>query len=134
MQTVTYRVPAMYGDHHVVEVRKILLAIPGVIDVHASSAFQAVEAQFDEETLDPAHLESRLAEAGYLQETLLPVESGLPAAGPNGKGEFYRHTAAKEAAANVVGFSQRVPIAQHGLWPCPGFGLLTPNDEETNCG
>jgi copper chaperone CopZ len=134
MQTVTYRVPAMYGDHHVVEVRKLLLAIPGVIDVYASSAFKSVEAQFDEETLDPAHLESRLAEAGYLQEPVLPVESSLPVTGQNGKGEFYRQTAAKEAAASIVGFGRQVAADRHSLWPCPGFGLLSPNDEETNCG
>jgi copper chaperone CopZ len=129
MQTVTYQLPAMYGDHHVVAVRKLLLAAPGVIDVHASSSFQSVEVQFDEETLDPACLEQLLDEAGYLQQLLLPVENGVPANGQNGKGEFYRHTAAKEAAVSIVGFSRKVPAAGLALWPCPGFGRLSRESE-----
>jgi copper chaperone CopZ len=124
MQTITYRAPAMYGDHHVTEVRKLMLAVPGVVDVHASSSFQCVEVQFDEETLDPVRLEELLAEAGYLQQLLLPVENHVPVDGQNGKGDFYRQTAAHEAVASVVGFGRQVPVARHGLWPCPGFGRL----------
>ena len=30
MQKVTYETPALYGDHHVLEVRRILLELPGV--------------------------------------------------------------------------------------------------------
>ena len=37
----------MYGDHHVVEVRRLLLEMPGVTDVYASSSFQVVEVAFD---------------------------------------------------------------------------------------
>ena len=47
MEKITISAPAMYGDHHVVEVRRILLETPGVEDVYASSCFQAVEVTFD---------------------------------------------------------------------------------------
>ena len=30
MQKVTYETPSLYGDHHVTEVRRILLELPGV--------------------------------------------------------------------------------------------------------
>ena len=35
MEVLTLELPAMYGDHHVVEVRRILLEIPGVDNVYA---------------------------------------------------------------------------------------------------
>ena len=40
MKTLSLELPAMYGDHHVIEVRRILLEIDGVKDVYASSSFQ----------------------------------------------------------------------------------------------
>ena len=43
MEEVQIHVPAMYGDHHVLEVRRILLELPGVLDVYASSCFQTVQ-------------------------------------------------------------------------------------------
>ena len=41
MEVFNIDLPAMYGDHHVVEVRRILMDIPGVEDVYASSGFRA---------------------------------------------------------------------------------------------
>jgi len=42
MKTIL-ELPAMYGDHHVTEVRHILLGLDGVKDVYASSGFRVVE-------------------------------------------------------------------------------------------
>ena len=47
MDTLTLEVKTMYGDHHVVEVRRILLGLPGVEDVYASSSFRVVEVTYD---------------------------------------------------------------------------------------
>jgi copper chaperone CopZ len=47
MTSVTIDLPAMYADHHVVEVRRILFEIPGVKAVDASSAFQVVKVEYD---------------------------------------------------------------------------------------
>ncbi len=47
MEKYTLDLPTMYGDHHVLEVRRILLEIPGIQDVYASSAFRAVEVTYD---------------------------------------------------------------------------------------
>ena len=47
MEKTHITVPAMYGDHHVLEVRRILLALPGVAEVNASSCFQVVEVSYD---------------------------------------------------------------------------------------
>jgi copper chaperone CopZ len=134
MQRVTFRLPAMYADHHVTEVRRLILEIAGVAEVHASSAFQRVEVYFDEGAVAAATIENMLVETGYARDLPLPVESGAPVDGLNGKGEFYRRTAAKEAAVSIIGFGRQVPAAQHGLWPCPGFGALRPDNEEINHG
>jgi hypothetical protein len=40
MNTLTLELPAIYGDHHVLEVRRILFELPGIEDVYASSNFR----------------------------------------------------------------------------------------------
>jgi copper chaperone CopZ len=66
MRTKRFEVPALFGDHHVVEVRRMLLEMPGVTDVYASSAFHVVDVTYDEEKTGEPGLTSKLEEAGYL--------------------------------------------------------------------
>ena len=54
MEKITVDLPTMYGDHHVTDVRRILLALPGVEDVYASSAFRLVEVTFDPTKTSPS--------------------------------------------------------------------------------
>jgi excisionase family DNA binding protein len=123
MEKVVFDVPSMYGDHHVVEVRRILLEMSGVEQVYASSAFQAVEVDFDPEKVSVEQIKTRLAEAGYLEELSVPVEDSTAAA-PNGKKPFMRHTAAHEQAQQTVSFAQIVSYSGRPLWPCPGMGVV----------
>jgi len=107
MTSVTIAVPAMYGDHHVVEVRCILLEMPGVRAVYASSAFGAVEIEFDAEQTSAEVLERRLEEAGYLAELSVPVESGEPATdGATADRRYRRHTASDAQSGSAVAFRQ----------------------------
>jgi copper chaperone CopZ len=132
METVTIDLPAMYGDHHVIEVRRILLEMPGVEDVYASSAFLAAEITFDPAQVSEEAIRARLEEAGYLGDLLVPLEAGVPAAGRNGgNGDkvFFRHSAAYQGTGDVVSFAQRVPYSGRPLWPCPGMGTITIKDE-----
>lgn len=123
MAALTLDLPAMYGDHHVQEVRRILLAQPGVVDVYASSCFRVVEIAYDEETLDPAVLKEELDAAGYLGELPAPQEDGEPPVKSNGQPAFYRRETA--AAPNrPISFTQQAPYAGRPLWPCPGIGVL----------
>ena len=48
MATIMFEAPMMYGDHHVIEVRGLLAALPGVGQIYASSSFHEIEVQFDE--------------------------------------------------------------------------------------
>jgi copper chaperone CopZ len=121
----------MYGDHHVVEVRRLLFEIEGVEDVYASSGFRAVEISFDPEKANAEDLKAKLDEAGYIGELPIPVEIPAESASTGGeKKGFFRHTAAYETTNQVVSFGQTVNYEGRALWPCPGMAPLTGMDEE----
>jgi Cu+-exporting ATPase len=83
VENALFDVPSMYADHHVIAVRQALLAVPGVEDVWASSAWQQVQVTYDPETISPDGISQVLEQAGYaVGNGQLP--SG-PAAGPKAK-------------------------------------------------
>jgi copper chaperone CopZ len=78
MGELTLTVPAMYADHHVLKVRSLLAALPGVSDVLASAAFRAVSVEFDPARTSADNIVGELTVAGY------PPENGagqVPAEG-----------------------------------------------------
>ena len=127
--SVAFDVPAMYADHHVTEVRRILLAIPGVEEVNASSAFQIVKIEYDPEKTSEDILRGALDENGYLGDLQIPVESGKPAIGSDRK-TYFRHTAAHKATGTQISFEQEIASSGRPLWPCPGMGARTRIDDE----
>jgi copper chaperone CopZ len=129
MQTKTYELPALYGDHHVLEVRRILLEIPGVKDVNASSAFHVVDVKYDEKKITDKEIQKKLEEAGYMGEHSIVSETGK-AAGTEGANIVMRHTAVYEQLQQVVSFSQKIPYQGRPLWPCPGMGPLSSSETE----
>ena len=128
MMSLTFDVPAMYADHHVVEVRRLLFEVPGVETINASAAFQVVQIEYDQEKTSEDVLKQTLNEAGYLGELLIPTESGEPAVGSDGT-TYFRHTATVEAAGNTVSFGQEISAVVRPLWPCPGMGPAPTIDE-----
>jgi copper chaperone CopZ len=128
METTTFEAPALYGDHHVSEVRRILLELTGVSDVYASSAFQTIEVTFDPAKINAAQIEASLQEAGYLGEIPMLVESGI-AVEKVGNDQFFRHTAVYETVKSTVSFAQRVDHDARPLWPCPGMGPVKKIEE-----
>lgn len=124
-KTVTFDTPALYGDHHVLEVRRILLEVPGVEDVYASSAFRIVEVTFDDEKTSEAAISQLLNDSGYLGEWLLPQEQSLPTYQQSDKAlSYFRHTQVFETSRQVVSFAQKVSYSGKPLWNCPGFGVI----------
>jgi copper chaperone CopZ len=124
METTTFNLTMMYGDHHVIEVRKLVSAIPGVEEVYASSRFQVVEVTYDESKVDAATIEEKLDQAGYFGEMSFPVEAGTGTTAPDGQKAFFRHTAVLAQAGPAVSFAQKAPYEGRPLWPCPGVGPL----------
>ncbi|MFM8319869.1 MAG: heavy-metal-associated domain-containing protein [Chloroflexota bacterium] len=124
-KTVTFNTPALYGDHHVLEVRSILLTVPGVQDVYASSAFRVVDVTYDDAVVAEADIARRLEQSGYLGEWLLPEEQGIAAHLQTDKAlSFFRHTEVFETSRQVVSFAQNVNTSGRPLWNCPGFGVI----------
>jgi excisionase family DNA binding protein len=132
MEKAIINAPAMYGDHHVVEVRRILFELSGVEDVNASSCFQAVEVIFDPTKLSTEEITDSLAEAGYLEPLTVPAETGIAVTQRPDQDEkiFFRHTTAFEQAKDVVSFAQDVHYAGRPLWPCPGLGVIEAEENE----
>jgi copper chaperone CopZ len=130
MKTFTLELPTMFGDHHVLEVRRLLFGLPGVQEVYASSAFQVVEATYDPGKTSEAEIMKKLEEAGYLGEMVIPEEAGVAAYGLEGaKPPFIRHTEVYETTRQVVSFAQSVDLTTKALWPCPGMGIVRKMEE-----
>jgi copper chaperone CopZ len=130
-KTVTFDTPALYGDHHVLEVRNLLLKIPGVQDVYASSAFHVVDVTFDPDKVDEDLISHTLDDAGYLSELDLPAEQDVVAYQQSSRSPaFFRHTQVFETSRQVVSFAQRVGYSGRPLWNCPGFGVIKNKMEE----
>jgi copper chaperone CopZ len=126
MQKITYETPALYGDHHVTEIRRILLELSGVEDVYASSAFHVVEVTYDPEKINDLEIAVKLDEAGYLGEWTVPIEAGATTYHATvGLKPYFRHTAAYEQTRLVVSFAQNVSYLGRPLWPCPGIGIIS---------
>ena len=130
MEKKTFELPAMYADHHVVEVRRILLEIPGVKEVYASSAFQVAEVTFDADAVSEASITQKLEDAGYLGDFAVIAEAGKPATSNNSETIFFRRTEVYEQTKETIGFVQKVNYVGRPLWPCPGFGVINTMEEE----
>ena len=131
MEKTDIAVPAMYGDHHVLEVRRLLLALSGVEDVYASSAFRMVQVTYDPAKVSIGELKAKLEAAGYLDELPVPAETATPATETNGKEKaYFRHTTAYEQGRRVVSFAQNVSYTGRPLWSCPGVGVIKATELE----
>lgn len=123
METVTIDLPAMYGDHHVLEVRQLLLKLPGVTDVYASSSFQVAEVTFDPAQTGEEAFTTVLEKAGYLGDLNIPQETGALAT--EREGVFFRHSTAFQGVGTTMSFEQEISNNGRALWPCPGIGPLS---------
>ena len=124
MEKVSLKLPAMYGDHHVTDVRRILLELPGIQNIYASSAFQTVDVWFDPAQANEDQIKTALEEAGYLGELPLTVEPSTASEQGRGNRDHFRHTIVYEQTKQVVSFSQKVSYQGRPLWPCPGMGPI----------
>lgn len=125
MQKSTFNTPALFGDHHVTEVRRLLFALPGVVDVYASSAFQIVQVEFDENKITHEVLLKTLEETGYLGDIPMTVEKSEAMEAES----VFRNTATYASVKKTVSFIQKTPYRGRPLWNCPGMGLVKNMDE-----
>ena len=128
METKSFEALALYGDHHVSEVRRILLELSGVTNVYASSAFRIIEVAYDPEKIKVEKIEECLSNAGYLGEIPMLLETGIAVEKREGD-NIFRHTAVYETIKSTVSFAQRVDSIGRPLWPCPGLGPVKMMDK-----
>jgi copper chaperone CopZ len=129
MKVKNFDAPALYGDHHVTEVRRILLELEGVTEVYASSAFQTIEVTYDDAKINDLEIAVKLDEAGYLGEWTVPVELEAAAQQGDGQKPFFRHTTTYETVKQTVSFAQKVNYQGRPLWYCPGIGAIKMDEE-----
>jgi len=65
MEKVTFSIPAMWADHHVLAIREALGQVAGVEEVLASAMYKDVLVKYDPATVTPDALKGALAQAGY---------------------------------------------------------------------
>jgi copper chaperone CopZ len=128
MNRLSLDVPSMYGDHHVMEVRRILLELPGVTQVYASSAFHTVEIEFDQKIITKAAINAALEPTGYLESMASATESGR-VTDIQASRTFIRHTTTIAQSGQAVTFTQQVNSANGRIWNCPGMGVPTKDRE-----
>lgn len=65
MEKVTFSIPAMWADHHVLDVRQTLSQVSGVEEVVASAMYKDVLIHYDSATTNPETLANALARSGF---------------------------------------------------------------------
>ena len=77
VKTLTLHIPEMYGDHHVINVRRTLSELPGVEEIWASAAFYQAKVTFNPEVISAEEIVARLAQAGYPSATPVQTPPGI---------------------------------------------------------
>jgi copper chaperone CopZ len=129
MEKLVLNLPAMYGDHHVIEVRRLLLGLPGVTNVFASSAFRSVEVSFDPAAGSADQIRAALEAAAYLGELPSQGEVAVAVSDINGGATSMRHTLVYEQTKLYTSFTQDIVAQGRPLWPCPGMGPVRGMDD-----
>ncbi len=110
MDKVVLHVPALWADHHVLNVRDALGAVEGVENVYASSAWKQVLVNYNADQTNQAAIEKALADAGYpvgmgeLPVLTLPTENRKD---PQWKEADFRLTVTNEADREMSGEFRR---------------------------
>ncbi len=104
-QVESISLPTMFGDHHVVQVRQIVAALPGVKDIRASASKRKLSVTFDRAQLTVEALHAALTQGGYAPgvapaETIGAVEK-LP----------------------IVAAADQVEVREAKYSPPPNFGV-----------
>jgi len=130
MASISLELPVMYGDHHVKEVRRVLLDVDGVKEVYASSSFHTVDVSYNTKKTNQKTIKAALEKAGYSGELAIPLEPSIPVTEREGE-KYFRHTASSTQTQNIIGFEQNVGYQGRSQWPIPGMGILDVAETQT---
>ena len=108
MKQIVVDVPGMYGDHHVLRLREVLLGTKGVSEVTASAARRKVAVQYEEADTSPDAIREVLASAGYPPEP--PARVAFPERHKDGSGRYIvpdRVTTTARKEREMAGYIRR---------------------------
>lgn len=100
VESISVKVPGMYGDHHILAVQKALGQLPGIQGVWASAASREVLVKFDADVIGAAAIRAALDAAGYPSEEEQPV---LAVAGQHQKDPTWAQTNVRMTQTYGVG-------------------------------
>lgn len=103
-QKESISLPAMFGDHHVVQVRQIVSALPGVQTVLASASRHKITVTFNRAQLSVEAISAALAQAGFAPN-VVPAEA-------TGTGDL-----------PIVAAADQVHVREAKYTPPPAFGV-----------
>ena len=116
MENLVLTIPALYGDHHTLEIRSILGGLKGVMLTYVSPAAHQVSLRYEPSEITREAIEQAIAQRGYpvgSPDTAYPVSSAERAT---------RHSAAYSGTGEALAFSESTPQwLNRPLWPCPGL-------------
>lgn len=96
MSKTTITIPSLWADHHVLAVRGILGAVPGVSGIAASAAHRQVTVDFDPAATSADAIAKALASGGY-------PAGDLPECGPvPGKKEAWNSCGYRSVVTNYA--------------------------------
>jgi hypothetical protein len=104
-QNESISLPTMFGDHHVVQVRQIVAALPGVKDIRASASRRKISVTFNRAQLTVEALCAALAKGGFAP--------GAAAA----------EAASAEDNLPIVAAADQVEVREVKYTPPPAFGV-----------
>jgi hypothetical protein len=104
-QVESISLPAMFGDHHVVQVRQIVAALPGVVAIRASASKHKLSVTFSRGQLTVEALRAALAQGGFAP--------GLAPAEATGTGDDLP----------IVAAADQVDVREAKYSPPPAFGV-----------
>lgn len=116
MEKLSLNIPLMYGDHHVLAVKKLLEALDGVESIYATSAFKHVLVTFDPAKISQADLVKVLTDNGYAPGVEMAVPEWKPV-----QQEGARFVRASGLAQMTMFNVPAMPVGTDAPRPCPGF-------------
>jgi copper chaperone CopZ len=124
MKQAKFDIPVLFGDHHVLEIRRILSEVEGVKDIFISSAYNFLKIEYDESATSEEAIKTLLEEAGYYGDLGFEFEQfGLePGSGDHKK--HFRKGVLYDQTGQTQGFTQKATKTSREDWPSPGMGKL----------
>ena len=131
MKEARFDIPILFGDHHVLEITKILSEIEGINEFYISSAYNFVKFDYDESKISEEAIGDLFKKAGYYGEMGFEVEMfAVDTEGVTKNKKHFRKSVLYDQTNLTQGFKQNATKTSRKEWPNPGMGNLEVGKKE----